>query len=121
MDHRVQVSALMTSQAVNHFTRSKQTGRSVLTGPIEASGDGVQEGVLGRDETPHHWHPGARRAASLTPLRAMALPGGGHEAREELGRSPRRSSQPLEEGAEPRHSGLHGPATGTDNRAGDHA
>lgn len=121
MDQRVQVSALMTSQAVNHFTRSKQTGRSVLTGPIEASGDGVQEGVLGRDETPHHWHPGARRAASLTPLRAMALPGGGHEAREELGRSPRRSSQPLEEGAEPRHSGLHGPAAGTDNRAGDHA
>lgn len=73
----------------------------VLTGPIEASSDGVQEGVLGRDETSHHRHPGARRAASLTPLRAMALAGGGHEAREELGRSPRRSSHPLEEGAEP--------------------
>lgn len=111
----------MTSRAVNHSTRSKQTGCSVLTGPIEACGDGVQEGVLGRDQTPHHWHPGARRAASLTPLRAMALAGGGHEPREELGRSPRRSSQPLEEGAEPRHSGLHGPAADTDHRVGDHA
>lgn len=110
----------MASQAVNHFTRSKQTkaGCWVLTGPIETCGDGIQEGVLGRDQTPHHWHAGARRAASLTPLRPMALAGGSHEAREELGRSPRRSSQPLEEGAEPRRSGLHGPAADTDHRAG---
>lgn len=110
----------MPSQAANHFTRSKQTkaGCWVLTGPIEACGDGVQEGVLGRNQTPHHWHPGARRAASFTPLRAMALAGSGHEAREELGRCPRRSSQPLEEGAEPRHSGLHGPAANTDPPCG---
>lgn len=66
----------------------------VLTGPIETSGYGIQEGVLRRDQTPHHWHPraGRARAASLTPLRALALAGGGHETRQEPGRGPRRSS-----------------------------
>lgn len=49
----------------------------------------------------------------------MALGGGGHEARQEPGRAPRRSSQPLEEGAEPRQAGLHGPKLTTDHRAGD--
>lgn len=92
--------------------------RNALTGPIETSRDGVQEGVLRRDQTPHHRHPRAGRAASLASLRSMAL--GGHEARQEPGRGPRRSSQPLEEGAEPRHPGLHGPKLGSDHRAGDH-
>lgn len=89
-----------------------ENGRAALTGPVKAGGDGVQEGVLRRDETPHHRRPGARRAASLPPLRAVALAGGGHKARQKPGRSPRASSQALEEGAEPRQPGLHGAASG---------
>lgn len=55
---------------------------NALTGPIEPSGDGVQKGVLRRNQTAHHRHPRARRAASLPALRAMALRGGGDEARQ---------------------------------------
>ncbi|XP_008290624.1 tripartite motif-containing protein 16-like [Stegastes partitus] len=49
----------------------------------------------------------------------MAVRRGGHEARQEPGGRPRRSSQALEEGAEPRHPGLHGPRLSADHRAGD--
>lgn len=117
------MSVLTTSRDVNlnrpHERHKTTSACSVLTGPIEASGDGVQEGVLWRNQTPHHRHPGASRAASLPPLRAVALGGSGHEARQEPGRNPRRSSQPLEEGADPRDAGLHGPVADSDHRLGD--
>lgn len=117
------MSVLTTSRNVNlnrpHERHTATSACLVLTGPIEASGDGVQEGVLWRNQTPHHRHSGASRAASLPPLRAVALDGSGHEARQELGRNPRRSSQPLKEGAEPRDAGLQGPVADSDHRRGD--
>ncbi|CAB1421090.1 unnamed protein product [Pleuronectes platessa] len=74
----------------------------VLTGAIEAGGDGVQEGVLRGQQPSHHRHPapgGLAPPGAAPRARLLVRP----ETRQEA-RGARCASQPLEERTDPRYA-----------------
>ncbi|KAI3356648.1 hypothetical protein L3Q82_017240, partial [Scortum barcoo] len=88
----------------NRGVAEQRGSRLLLTGAIEAGGDGVQEGVLRGQQPSHHRHPAPGR---LSPP-ASAARGGARlllrpETRQEAGGA-RCASQPLEKRTDPRYA-----------------